>query len=104
SWDQPGQVARSTLGRPVRGHDDVHTVRSPAGVRVQPAQYRVELVRVVEPYATEDPEPAGAADRGRHLFGRGEADDRVLDPEQVTQGRTHNPPYACPLAYSAAHR
>ena len=47
----------------------------------------VELVGVVEPDAAEDAEAAGARDRGGDVLGRGEREDRVLDPEPLTERR-----------------
>ena len=52
----------------------------------------LELVGVVEADAAEDAEPAGARDRGGDVLGRGEREDRVLDPERVAQRRTHQTP------------
>ena len=40
-------------------------------------EHGVELVGVVEPHAAEHAQPAGPADRRRHVLGRREREDRV---------------------------
>ena len=78
-------------GRPFRGHragmTTSHAVRPPVGVRVHPVQGRVQLGRVVVPDAAEHAKAAGPADRRGDLLGRAEAEDRVLDAEQVAHRR-----------------
>ena len=49
----------------------------------------VELLGVVEADAAEDTEPAGARDRRGDVLGRGEGEDRVLDPEAVAELGAH---------------
>ncbi len=87
--DQLFQVTDGALGGHPGGHDHVHPVGPPVGVRVHPVEHRVELGRVVEPDAAEHAKTAGPADRGGDVLGRGEADDRVVDAEQVADRRPH---------------
>jgi hypothetical protein len=81
--DELGQVGRGPLGRYLRGHHDVDTVRPAVGVRIHPGQDGVQFGGIVEPDAAEHAHPPGPADRGRDVLGRGEPDDRVLDTEHA---------------------
>ena len=56
---------------------------------VHPLQDVLEIVGVVEPDAAEHAETAGPGDRGGHLLRRGEDEDRVLDPEPLTEFSFH---------------
>ena len=84
--DHRAEVDRRALGRDLHRHHDVDAVRLAVGVVVEPGQDPLELLGVVEPDAAEDAEAAGPRDRGGDVLGRGEREDRVLDPELVTEG------------------
>ena len=102
--DQLAQVGRGSLGGLAGGHHDVDAVGPPGRVRVHPVQRGVQVGRVVEPDAAEHAQPARPADGRRDMLGRGEADDRVLDAEQVAQRGPHGRRHlagrrrCCPLA------
>ena len=52
-------------------------------------EHGVEFVRVVEPHAAEHAQPAGPRHRRRDVLGRGEREDRVLDPELIADRGAH---------------
>jgi hypothetical protein len=83
--DQLAEVGLPALGRDPGGHDHVDAVRAAVGVPVHPVQDGVQFGRVVEADAAQHAEAAGPADRGGDVLGRGEADDGVLDAEQVAE-------------------
>jgi hypothetical protein len=88
--DELFEVTDGALGGHPRGHDHVHPVGPPVGVRVHPVKHRVQLGRVIEPDTAEHAKTAGSADRGGDVLGRGEADDRVVDAEDVADRRPHD--------------
>src|SRR5581483_1144502 len=59
------------------------------GVRIEPVERLVELVRVVEAYAAQDAQPTGPGHRSGHVLGRGEGEDRVLEPEPLAEIGVH---------------
>ena len=83
------EVDRLALGGDLHRHHDVDAVRLAVGVLVEPGQRRVELLGVVEPDRAEHAEPTGTGDRGGHVLGGREGEDRVLDPEPVAEFGAH---------------
>ena len=98
------QVHRGALGRHLHRHHDVDAVGLAVGVVVEPGEGLLELVGVVEADAAEHAEPSGARHRRGDVLGRGEGEDRVVDPELVADGGAHGSPLSSGRGWSARDR
>src|SRR5260370_41694928 len=87
--DQLTELYCRSFGGDLGGHDHIDAVRPSTGFVVHPAQHLVQFGGVMEPDAAEHAETASPADGRGDVLRRSEPDNRVLDPELVTDRRSH---------------